>query len=474
MSVLNGEYRVVSEFNVGAGITYYIVIHISDGLLYYVRPDGIFPLLGSGSGPTGPTGPPGPGGGGSGSTGPTGPTGATGPTGNAGPTGATGATGSQGLTGHTGPSGATGPTGAQGVAGAGGATGYYGSFYDTTDQTNTVTSVARTMFLNSTAASNGVSVQNGLSGPSRITFAHTGTYDIQFSAQFVHTGNSSADVDVWLSKNGTNVPDSNTQITVAKVAGADGKYVAAWDFLLNINGNDYVELYWSSPDNDVSIQSSGTASNPTRPAVPSVIVTAMQVAYNGNTGPQGVTGPTGAQGVAGPTGHTGPTGPTGPQGATGVTGANFQYSVTGPTAPSSANTGDRWYDTTQGTEFVYINDGDSSQWVTPVVAPQGPAGPTQYPTKALVDGDTADFNFRYYEVDTNSANPTTVSLINIFAAEDDGKFFVIKRVGPNDLSVDGNGQLIDNALNYPITADYGSITVLWYAAVNEWRVISKV
>ena len=106
------------------------------------------------------------------------------------------------------------------------------------------------------------------------------------------------------------------------------------------------------------------------------------------TGTTGPTGPTGSQGLTGPTGPTGPqgaqgvTGPTGAQGAqgvtgpTGVTGANFNYSVTGPTAPANPNVGDRWYDTTQGTEFVYINDGDSSQWVTPVVAPQGPTGPT--------------------------------------------------------------------------------------------------
>jgi hypothetical protein len=106
---------------------------------------------------------------------------------------------------------------------------------------------------------------------------------------------------------------------------------------------------------------------------------------DGPTGPTGVQGPigstglqgaTGPQGSAGPTGPTGVQGPTGSLGPTGSTGANFTYSVTGPNPPSNPNIGDRWYDTSQGTEFVYINDGDSSQWVTPVVAPQGPVGPT--------------------------------------------------------------------------------------------------
>ena len=36
------------------------------------------------------------------------------------------------------------------------------------------------------------------------------------------------------------------------------------------------------------------------------------------------------------------------------------------------------------------------------------------------------------------------------------------------------GTNIDGSLNYSITANYGSITVLWHVSVNESRIISKV
>jgi len=48
--------------------------------------------------------------------------------------------------------------------------------------------------------------------------------------------------------------------------------------------------------------------------------------------------------------------------------SNLQYFITGST-PSGVtiNSGDRWFDTNTGVEVVYINDGDSSQWVRPSV-----------------------------------------------------------------------------------------------------------
>ena len=71
----------------------------------------------------------------------------------------------------------------------------------------------------------------------------------------------------------------------------------------------------------------------------------------------------------------------GPQGPGGS--GNYVISATAPLGPTS---GDRWYDLTSGLEYVYINDGDSDQWVTPfAVGPQGATGPqgNQGPTGAL-------------------------------------------------------------------------------------------
>lgn len=51
----------------------------------------------------------------------------------------------------------------------------------------------------------------------------------------------------------------------------------------------------------------------------------------------------------------------GPKGDTGPAGGmQFTY---GATAPGSPTPGDKWFDTVSGFEFTYVNDGDSQQWV---------------------------------------------------------------------------------------------------------------
>jgi len=157
----------------------------------------------------------------------------------------------------------------KGVSGVGG---YYGSFYDTTTQTATNASVAYSMQLSNTAPeTNGISITSG----SRITFAYAGVYNIQFSAQLDKTDSSNDLVNIWFAKNGTPIADSNTQITVL---GNSGKYLASWNFIVSVTAGQYIEIKWQSPDTNMRLVASAAQTNPTRPAVPSVVVTAVQVA----------------------------------------------------------------------------------------------------------------------------------------------------------------------------------------------------
>jgi hypothetical protein len=61
--------------------------------------------------------------------------------------------------------------------------------------------------------------------------------------------------------------------------------------------------------------------------------------------------------------------------------SNFTY---GPDAPSSPVVGDRWYDSIDGAELVYTNDGNSSQWVE--VAASGFLGPIGYTGSSAASG----------------------------------------------------------------------------------------
>ena len=148
---------------------------------------------------------------------------------------------------------------------------FYGNYYDTTTQTASATpNTALPMLLNSTISQYGISVVSG----SRITMANAGTYNIQYSAQFDKTDAGSDDVDIWLSQTGSNVPYSNTQVTLQ---GNNTKYVGAWNWLVNAAAGDYYEIMWYSADTNLRILAQGTQSSPARPEIPSVIVTVSQV-----------------------------------------------------------------------------------------------------------------------------------------------------------------------------------------------------
>lgn len=188
---------------------------------------------------------------------------------------------------------------------------YWGSFWSTQTQTNAgATAVNIFTFNNSDPSNNFVE----LSGNSIIKVESSNVYDIQFSAQIEKTDGGTDSVDIWLRKNGVNVPDTNTVLTLQ---GGNAKAVPAWNFVLPLEAGDYIELAWHSADTAVRALYQSASTSPTRPAVPSIILTVTNVT---GVGPQGVPGPrgaTGSQGERGPKGDRGPEGPRGPKGEDG-------------------------------------------------------------------------------------------------------------------------------------------------------------
>lgn len=152
-----------------------------------------------------------------------------------------------------------------------GSFGFYGAFCSTASQTNLTPNVSRSMQLETTELSDGVSVVSG----SRITVAHPGIYNLQFSAQLEKTDNGADTVYIWFKKNGTNVPRSNTAVDVLKQAGGSGKFVAAWNYIDNLAVNDYLEIVWQSDDTTMQLTADPASGN--FPMIPSVIATLTQV-----------------------------------------------------------------------------------------------------------------------------------------------------------------------------------------------------
>jgi len=147
----------------------------------------------------------------------------------------------------------------------------HGAFQDSTNQVAANTTTAYAVTFNTTDFSNGVTMASG----SRITVADAGIWNLQFSIQFTNTTNASQDVDVWFRVNGTNVANSNSRFGFAPRKGAGDPYhtIAAINYFVSLNATDYVEIMWRPTDTGVSIEQYAAGTSPTRPAVPSAIVT---------------------------------------------------------------------------------------------------------------------------------------------------------------------------------------------------------
>lgn len=225
-------------------------------------------------GPVGPVGPQGPQGekGDKGDRGPAGAAGPMGPVGPIGPIGLTGVTGPQGEVGATGPQGPAGPQGATGPQGPAGPmfNGVYGVFYDTSTVTNNPANTTRSMTLNQTdtSATSGVSVVDG----SKITVTRTGVYNVQFSAQFSQTASGLDYVNIWLAKNGQTLPWTGSNVALTD---KNTRTIAAWNFFVYLQANEYVELRWRSADSAMTLLSDPATAD--KPAIPSLIVTVNQV-----------------------------------------------------------------------------------------------------------------------------------------------------------------------------------------------------
>lgn len=160
-------------------------------------------------------------------------------------------------------------------------TGYYGAWQDDFTQTAAASNTGYAMkFHTADITPNGISiVNNGSGNPTRITFANTGIYNLQFSAQFQNTDNAQHDVTIWLRLNGVDVAGSSGLISVParKSAGAgnEGHLISGWNYVLSVLGGQYYELVWSTSNAaNVTMQYYAAGSPP--PSAASVIMTVTQ------------------------------------------------------------------------------------------------------------------------------------------------------------------------------------------------------
>lgn len=205
--------------------------------------------------------------------------------------------------------------------------GYYGAFQDNQTQSANANDVGVAMIFRQTDLSNGVSIVSDGSNLTRITFAHTGIFNLQFSSQFQNTDNEIHYVTIWLRRNGTNIDGSSGFVTIVarKNASEFGSTIVSWNYLLDVVGGDYYELIWSTNNYQNVTMEFYAAGNPP-PSAASVILTVTQ-----QSGIMAGTGITALNGLT----------PDVQTFATGTSGTDFNISSSGSThtfnIPSASN-----------------------------------------------------------------------------------------------------------------------------------------
>jgi hypothetical protein len=141
----------------------------------------------------------------------------------------------------------------------------YGSFYDTTTQTATVINTATAITFNTTDLSNGVFIG---SPTSRIIVDSEGIYNFDTSFQLDKTSGGTAEFYFWFRLNGTDVPESASQI---RIQGNDAEIFSSLNYFFDLKAGDYIEMMFSTTSLDVELLS--VVATPPVPAIPSIILT---------------------------------------------------------------------------------------------------------------------------------------------------------------------------------------------------------
>lgn len=120
----------------------------------------------------------------------------------------------------------------------------------------------------------GIRVENN----TRIKFDYPGQYLIVVNCQFTNRSNAAAEFELWAKDQGVNYPLSNTRfdIPARKSVSIYSHVVAVINGIFTINNPDteYLEIAWWSDNADVYLEHYAAGTSPTRPEIPSVILTA--------------------------------------------------------------------------------------------------------------------------------------------------------------------------------------------------------
>jgi hypothetical protein len=140
-----------------------------------------------------------------------------------------------------------------------------GLFFSTTDQPIVTINVAQPVDFPLEYLNNGVYVNSGTE--SRVYVNIGGVYNFQFSGQLRSGSASAKQVYIWIARNGTDIGYSTHQYTVS---GSGTHLNVSWNFNIDLDVGEYIELRWAS--NDIDMKLEAVVPTAPHPGMPSAVM----------------------------------------------------------------------------------------------------------------------------------------------------------------------------------------------------------
>jgi hypothetical protein len=146
---------------------------------------------------------------------------------------------------------------------------YYGQFARTTDVTAAVINTAYPIEMNVTEVANGVTIGTPTS---RLVAEFSGLYNFQVNFQLLSSSASSKNAWFWFRKNGVDIVDSASVVTLS--GNNEAKSAHKSDFI-SLDAGEYVEMMFAVDNTGLFLDA--TVATAFAPAAPAVLVAVTQV-----------------------------------------------------------------------------------------------------------------------------------------------------------------------------------------------------
>lgn len=147
----------------------------------------------------------------------------------------------------------------------------YGAYQSNTTQTVATINTPTLIYLEVTDYANGTYREVG----DGVHVEQAGIYNVQFSSQVTNANANAKDAAIWIRKNGVDFPYSNSVFSIVGTHGGQPGYgVVAANFFMQLEADDYIELWWSTNSTDVTLNTLPPITTPfITPGAPAVVCT---------------------------------------------------------------------------------------------------------------------------------------------------------------------------------------------------------